>query len=65
MSIPALDMKAPYRELKAELDAAYFRFMESGWYVLGEETRLLEAEYAAYCCAHPPVPELPTGQKPA
>lgn len=49
MSIPALDMKSPYRELRLELDEAYRRFMESGWYVLGEETRLFESEYAAYC----------------
>jgi len=49
VSIPALDMKSPYRELRLELDEAYRRFMESGWYVLGEETRLFESEYAAYC----------------
>ncbi len=49
MHIPALDMKAPYRELKDALDAAYLRFMESGWYVLGEETKAFEAEYASYC----------------
>ena len=49
MPIPALDMKSPYRELKNELDAAYVRFMESGWYVLGEETKAFEAEYAQYC----------------
>lgn len=49
MSIPALDMKSPYRELRSELDEAYRRFMESGWYVLGEETRLFESEYATYC----------------
>ncbi len=49
MKIPALDMRAPYQELKAELDAAYRRFMESGWYVLGEETRAFEEEYAQYC----------------
>lgn len=42
-------MNAPYRELKPELDAAYARFMESGWYVLGEETRAFETEYAVYC----------------
>ena len=49
MNIPALDMLAPYRELKAELDAAYLCFMESGWYVLGEETKAFEVEYAQYC----------------
>jgi len=49
VSIPALDMKSSYRELKSELDAVYFRFMESGWYVLGEETTGFEREYAQYC----------------
>ena len=49
MLIPALDMKSPYQELRAELDAAYSRFMESGWYVLGEETKAFEREYAQYC----------------
>jgi dTDP-3-amino-3,4,6-trideoxy-alpha-D-glucose transaminase len=49
MKIPALDMTAPYQELKAEPDVAYSRFMESGWYVLGEETKAFEEEYAQYC----------------
>lgn len=49
ITIPALDMKSPYLELKKELDEAYFRFMESGWYVLGEETRAFEQEYADFC----------------
>lgn len=49
MNIPALDMIAPYQELKAELDIAYIRFMESGWYVLGKETKAFEEEYAQYC----------------
>ena len=31
MNIPFLDLKSPYQELKAELDVAYKRFMESGW----------------------------------
>ena len=47
--IPFLDMKSPYLELKPELDAAYERFMLSGWYVLGSETEAFEKEYAAYC----------------
>jgi dTDP-4-amino-4,6-dideoxygalactose transaminase len=49
MAIPFLDLKAPYHELKAELDAAYQRVMESGWYILGEEVESFEADYAAYC----------------
>jgi dTDP-3-amino-3,4,6-trideoxy-alpha-D-glucose transaminase len=47
--IPFLDMKSVYAELKAELDEAYRRVMESGWYVLGKEVEAFEAEYAAFC----------------
>lgn len=46
---PFQDFRAAYEELKAELDDAYRRFMESGWYVLGKETAAFEDEYAAYC----------------
>jgi dTDP-4-amino-4,6-dideoxygalactose transaminase len=35
--------------LRAELDAAYHRVMDSGWVVLGPELQAFEAEYAAYC----------------
>src|SRR5512137_1324888 len=42
-------MKAPYTELRGELDAAYRRVMESGWYILGEETERFEQEFARYC----------------
>src|SRR3982750_1361767 len=47
--IPFLDMKAVYAELKPELDAAYARVMESGWFVLGKEVDAFEQEYAAFC----------------
>jgi len=49
MKIPFLDMKAPYLELKTELDTAYQRVMESGWYVLGKEVEAFEQEFAQYC----------------
>jgi dTDP-4-amino-4,6-dideoxygalactose transaminase len=49
MRVPFVDFASPYQELKAELDEAYARFMQSGWYVLGREVELFEAEYAAYC----------------
>ena len=48
MKINFLDMKAQYLELKDDLDKAYYQFMESGWYVLGEEVDSFEHEYAAY-----------------
>ncbi len=49
MSVPFLDLKAPYAELKGELDSAYRRVMESGWYILGEEVTAFEGEFARYC----------------
>ena len=49
MMVPFLDLKAPYLELKEELDAAYRRVMESGWYILGEEVACFEREFADYC----------------
>ncbi len=42
-------MLAPYKELKNELDEAYFRFMNSGWYVLGPEVENFEKIWAGYC----------------
>lgn len=48
MSVPFLDLAAPYRELRAELDAATQRVLASGWYLLGPENEAFEAEFAAY-----------------
>jgi len=50
-NIPFLDMKSPYLELKNELDEAYQRVMESGWYIMGKELTSFEEEFAAYCGA--------------
>lgn len=49
MRVPFLDLKAPYAELRDELDAAYRRVMESGWFIMGDELRAFETEFAAYC----------------
>lgn len=49
--IPFLDLKAAHEELRAELDAAWARVRDSGWYVLGEEVEAFEHEYATYCGA--------------
>lgn len=51
MNIPFLDLGAAYRELKADIDAAIHRVLDSGWYVLGPEVEAFEAEWAAYCGA--------------
>ena len=49
MKVPFLDLNAQYLELKDELDAAYHRVMDSGWYILGKEVEAFEAEFAEYC----------------
>lgn len=48
MKVPFLDLKAAYLELKDELDTAYQRVMNSGWYILGEEVEAFEREFAEY-----------------
>jgi dTDP-4-amino-4,6-dideoxygalactose transaminase len=51
LSIPFLDLQAPYRELQEEFDAAYRRVMAAGWFILGEELEAFEEEFARYCGA--------------
>ncbi|HJV22373.1 MAG TPA: DegT/DnrJ/EryC1/StrS family aminotransferase [Holophagaceae bacterium] len=43
-----LDLRATYLELKAELDDAVARVLDSGWYLLGQELEAFEGEFAAY-----------------
>lgn len=47
--VPFLDLRATYLELRAPLDEATSRVLDSGWYLLGQEIAAFEAEYAAYC----------------
>jgi len=49
MNVSFLDLKASYYELKEELNSAWHRVMESGWYILGQEVESFEHEFAAYC----------------
>ncbi|MDZ7296133.1 MAG: DegT/DnrJ/EryC1/StrS family aminotransferase, partial [candidate division KSB1 bacterium] len=49
MKIPFLDLKTLHLGLKDELEEAYHRVMESGWYILGPEVEAFEGEFAAYC----------------
>ena len=46
--IPQANPGAGYRALRAEIDAAVARVLESGWYVLGAEGRSFEAEFASW-----------------
>lgn len=46
--IPCSDPLAAYRECQADIDAAIHRVLDSGWYILGDEVRAFEAEFAEY-----------------
>jgi dTDP-4-amino-4,6-dideoxygalactose transaminase len=48
LNIPLVDLQAAYRRLRPEIDAAVARVLAGGWYILGEEVRAFEAEFAAY-----------------
>lgn len=48
-AVPFLDLRAAYLELRAGIDAAVARVLDSGHYVGGPEVERFEAEYAAYC----------------
>ena len=49
MKVPFLDLKAAHAELKAELDGAASRVIESGWFILGDEVKAFERDFAEYC----------------
>ncbi|NDV02623.1 DegT/DnrJ/EryC1/StrS family aminotransferase [Pseudoroseicyclus tamaricis] len=51
MTIPFLDLAAAAAEERAELDAIWARFLESGRYILGPEVEAFEAAFARYCGA--------------
>jgi dTDP-4-amino-4,6-dideoxygalactose transaminase len=48
-AVPFLDLKAQYRAIKPEVDAAVLGVLGSAQYVLGEEVAAFEREFAAYC----------------
>ena len=47
--IPLVDLKAQYRALKPEIDAAVGRVLENAQFVLGPAVEAFEREFAAYC----------------
>jgi dTDP-4-amino-4,6-dideoxygalactose transaminase len=51
INVPSLDLKAQYRSIKPEIDAAIARVLDSGQFVLGSEVAGFEQEFAAYCGA--------------
>lgn len=51
MNVPLLDLRAQYRTIKAELDAAVAEVMESQVFILGPKVAACEEEVARYCRA--------------
>ena len=51
IKVPSLDLKAQYRSIKPEIDAAVARVLDSGQFVLGSEVAAFEQEFATYCGA--------------
>ncbi len=51
MHVPIVDLQAQYRALRAEIDEAIARVLESGRFILGENVERLEQEVAEYCGA--------------
>lgn len=49
--IPFLDLKSPHVELRNQLETAFERVLDSGWYIQGNEVKLFEKEFAEYCQA--------------
>lgn len=48
-AVPMVDLKAQYRRIKPEVDAALARVLENTNFIKGEDCTLLEREFAAYC----------------
>jgi len=49
--IPFVDLKAQYLSIKDEIDTAVLKVLASTQFVLGNEVKALEAEFADYCNA--------------
>jgi len=51
VQVPYLDLKAQYRSIKPEIDAAVARVLDTCQFVLGAEVAGFEQDFAAYCGA--------------
>ncbi len=49
ISVPALDLKAQYASIRAEIEPVVRDVLESQYFILGPEVSGFEAEVAAYC----------------
>jgi dTDP-4-amino-4,6-dideoxygalactose transaminase len=47
--VPFLDLKAQYKQMKPEIDAAVLRVIDSAQFVLGPDVAAFESRFASYC----------------
>ena len=50
-AVPFLDLAVLHAPIRTELDKAYQRVMDSGWFIAGPELEAFESEFALYCQA--------------
>jgi len=50
-AVPFMDLAASLLAIRAEVDAAVARVLDSGWFLLGKELTAFEGEWATYCQA--------------
>lgn len=48
MQVPVVELKTQYIRLRPQIDAAIASVLEASWFVLGEQGRRFEEEFAAY-----------------
>jgi dTDP-4-amino-4,6-dideoxygalactose transaminase len=51
MAIPLVDLKAQYRSIQSDIDAAIRRVVENTSFILGKEVQAFEQAFAQYCGA--------------
>lgn len=51
MNVLFNDLKAAHDAIAPELDEAFRRVRQSGWFILGQELQFFETEFAAFCGA--------------
>ena len=49
MNVPFHDLSRLHATIRDQLDAAYQRVMDSGWFIMGPELEAFEIEFARYC----------------
>lgn len=48
-TIPFVDLATQYRSIQSDIDAAIAAVLKRGDFILGQDVRLFEQEFAAYC----------------